>query len=864
MTTPMRKQYLQIKKRYPGTIVFFRLGDFYETFDEDAQTVSRVCDIVLTSRPVSKGQRVPMAGVPYHAVEGYIAKLINAGHRVAIVEQVREEAEKGLMPREVLRVVTPGTVVEPGLLEAKKNNYLAAIFPQDKAVGLAYADITTGEFAATQWEGEEALLRAKEELSRLHPAESLIPSKAQSIDFSAELPLRFTPFDAWRFEPEEGEQTLLQHFRVASLEGYGLRDRPLAIGAAGAILHYLNQNQPASLRQIDSLRGYFTSNFMALDPSTRRNLELIETIHERKVEGSLFWVLDATLTAMGGRLLRQWLNQPLLDLQALNQRLDAVQAIYQAGRVRIELREALKGLRDLERLTSRAVQGIAGPRDLLAIKEVLETVPTIKSLVSTLDLEESHPLQAVTHALDPCPEGVGLIARAIADDAPPVLGSGNAIAVGYSTELDALVKLSQGSKEWLANLETQERARTGIKSLKVRFNKVFGYYIEVSQANLHLVPADYIRKQTLVGGERFITPELKEYEAQIFNAQEIIRQLEFQIFTQVLQESSAFAPRLMQTARALAQLDVFSALAEVAVRNRYTRPILSEGDRITVREGRHPVVELTVPKEPFVPNDCYLSSQDQIILLTGPNMAGKSTYLRQVALIVLMAQIGSFVPAEEAEIGLVDRIFTRIGAREDIASGQSTFMVEMIETAHILHQATEKSLLILDEIGRGTSTYDGISIAWAVVEYIHNHSRLQAKTLFATHYHELTELADFLPRVKNFNVAVVEEGDQVIFLRHIVPGGADRSYGIHVARLAGIPKEVINRAQKILVELEKGATPAERAPHRARPEQLALFLTEPHPLLKELESLNLDSLSPLDALSKLHQWQKRLKEDKND
>lgn len=862
MTTPLRKQYLQIKKRYPGTIVFFRLGDFYETFDEDAHTVSRVCDIVLTSRPVAKAQRVPMAGVPYHAVEGYIAKLINAGHRVAIVEQIREETEKGLMPREVVRVVTPGTVVEPGLLEAKKNNYLAAIFPQDRAVGLAYADITTGEFAATQWEGEESLLRAKEELSRLHPAECLLPSKSEK-SFAADLPLRFTPYDAWRFDAEEAEQALLQHFGVASLEGYGLGDRPLATAAAGAILYYLSQNQPDSLRQLENLRGYSTSSFMTLDPATRRNLELTETIHDRKVEGSLLWVLDATLTPMGGRLLRQWLNQPLLDIGTLNQRLDAVQGIYQAGRVRIELREALKALRDVERLTSRVVQGISGPRDLLAIKEVLQTAPTIKSIVSTLDLGEGHPLLATSKDLDPCPEGVGLISRAIADDAPPVLGSGNAIAAGYSAELDALVKLSQGSKEWLANLEARERSRTGIKSLKVRFNKVFGYYIEVSQANLHLVPRDYIRKQTLVGGERFITPELKEYEAQILNAQENIRQLEAQIFAQLLQELSVFAPRLMHTARALAQLDVYSALAEVAIRNRYIRPTLSEDDRIVIREGRHPVVELTVPEEPFVPNDCHLSSQEQIILLTGPNMAGKSTYLRQVALIVLMAQIGSFVPAAEAEIGLIDRIFTRIGAREEIASGQSTFMVEMIETAHILHQATEKSLLILDEIGRGTSTYDGISIAWAVVEYIHSHPRLRAKTLFATHYHELTELADFLPRVKNFNVAVVEEGDQVIFLRRIVPGGADRSYGIHVARLAGIPKGVISRAQEILGELEKGATPAERAPHRARPEQLALFLTEPHPLLKELESLDLDSLSPLDALSKLHQWQKRLKDEKS-
>jgi DNA mismatch repair protein MutS len=859
--TPIRRQYLQIKKQYPDTIVLFRLGDFYETFDEDAKIVSKACDIVLTSRPVGKGQRVPLAGVPYHAVDGYLAKLIKAGHKVAIVEQVGDQPVRGLVPREVIRVVTPGTIVEPTLLEEKRNNYLAALVIEDNRAGIAYADITTGEFATTQLSGDNVVQAVVEELERLRPAECLIQdTSTPPIYQSTNLPIyQSTKYESWRFELGNARQALLDHFQVASLAGYGCEGLPLAVRAAGAIVQYLRETQKAALAQLSDLRTYSISEFMTLDASTRRNLELTQTIRTGSVKGSLLGVLDATVTAMGGRLLRQWLNQPLLDVDKLEQRLDAVEALYQDTPTRTQVMVLLKELADLERLTSRVAQHIAVPRDLAGIRQSLEKVPQIREALS--QVKNTHPLQTLLPQLDPCEEITVLIEEAIVDDPPATLASGGVIQPGFSAELDSIIAASRDAKRWVANLEQTERKRTGIKNLKVGYNKVFGYYIEVTKSNLEAVPEEYIRKQTLVNAERFITPELKEYESLILNAQERILDIEARLFREVCDQVAAAAERLLFTARALAHLDVYAALAEVAIRNNYVRPVLTDNAEIEIVAGRHPVVELIRQEEPFVPNDARLSQEEMILVITGPNMSGKSTFLRQVALIVLMAQVGSFVPADQARIGLVDRIFTRIGAQDEIWAGQSTFMVEMIEMASILHHATNRSLLILDEIGRGTSTYDGMSIAWAVVEYIHNHPRLRAKTLYATHYHELTELASLLPRVRNYNVAVVEEGDRVIFLHKIVPGGADRSYGIHVAQLAGLPKTVIHRAEEILKELERDSQRAPLRPRRiAEIRQLALF-PETSPIIEELKKLDLESMTPLEALNKLYELQRKVGSD---
>jgi DNA mismatch repair protein MutS len=864
--TPLRRQYLQIKKQYPDAILLFRLGDFYETFDEDAKVLAQTCDIVLTSRPVGKNQRVPLAGVPHHAVEGYIAKLINAGYKVAICEQVSDQAVKGLMPREVVRVITPGTVVEPTLLDEKRNNYLAALVVEGNKAGIAYVDITTGEFAATQVSDDDVWQAVEQELERLQPAEVLV---SQISNLKSQISNHLSPYDDWRFELGNARQALLDHFGVASLAGFGCEGLPLAVQAAGAIVQYLRETQKAALGQLRGLSTYSPTAFMNLDAATRRNLELLQTIRTGSVKGSLLGVLDATVTAMGGRLFRQWLNQPLLDRDQLERRLDAVDAFYHDTPARTEVRALLKELSDLERLANRVVQRIAGPRDLLGIRKSLEAVPRLREVVegmedkSLLSHIPSAPLRTGPYSLDPCPEVGALIEQAIADDAPATLTSGGVIRPGFSAELDNVVTASRDAKRWVANLEATERKRTGIKSLKVGYNKVFGYYIEVTKANLDAVPEEYIRKQTLVNAERYITPELKEYEALILNAQERILDLESTIFHQVCEQVGAFAERLLGAARALAHLDVYAALAEVALRYNYVRPVLTEGDEIEIVAGRHPVVELTQRDEPFVPNDVCLSPEETILVITGPNMSGKSTFLRQVAIIVLMAQIGSFIPADEARIGLVDRIFTRIGAQDEISAGQSTFLVEMVETANILHHASVRSLLILDEIGRGTSTYDGISIAWAVVEYIHNHPRLRAKTLFATHYHELTELAGILPHVRNYNVAVTEEGDKVIFQHKIVPGSADRSYGIHVAQLAGIPRAVINRAAEILSELEDYSDLREKRQRvgEVAVQQLPLFGTEPHPVVEEIRQLKIDEMSPLEAISKLYQLQRRAGEE---
>ncbi|HUT20199.1 MAG TPA: DNA mismatch repair protein MutS [Anaerolineae bacterium] len=850
--TPARRQYLQIKAQYPGAIVLFRLGDFYETFEDDAKVVAQVCDIVLTSRPIGRGKRVPLAGVPYHAIEGYIAKLINAGHRVAIVDQVGDEPINGVVPREVTRVVTPGTIVEPALLDERRNNFLGALCVDGERAGIAHVDITTGEFATTEMQSNEIWRTVHEELERLQLVELLVPEEQRE---HVEVQIQVTPYGAWHFELETARRVLHEQFEVASLEGFGCEGKPLAIRAAGAVIYYLQETQRAALDQLDTLTTYSSSEYMTLDPATRRNLELTQTIREGRARGSLLGVLDATATATGGRLLRQWINQPLLDLSRLHARLDMVEAFQQDTALRARIRSLLKGVSDLERLVGRVVQRIAGPRDVVGIRTTLEAVPALRGALAP----QGEALPALTDLvaeLAPCSGTAELIADAIVDDAPATIASGGAIRTGFSEEMDELARSVQEAKEWIASLEREARQETGIKSLKVGFNKVFGYYIEVTKANLDAVPDTYIRKQTLVNAERYITPELKEYEALVLNAEDRMQEIETRLFREVCERVAAAAPGLLRTARALARLDVVSALAEVAVHGRYVRPTLTDDGDLHVVAGRHPVVERTMRQEPFVPNDTHLSDDEKLLIITGPNMSGKSTYIRQVALIVLMAQIGSFVPADEASIGLVDRIFTRIGAQDEISAGQSTFMVEMVEAAYILNHATGKSLVVLDEIGRGTSTYDGISIAWAMVEYIHNHPRLGAKTLFATHYHELTDLQRVLPRVRNYNVAVAEQGDRVVFLHHIVPGGADKSYGIHVAQLAGMPKPVIHRAEQILEQLERDAA---RSPGQARPQaetlQLPLFNTT-SPALEALRSLDVNSLTPIEALTRLYELQR--------
>ncbi len=838
--SPARQQYLDIKRDYPNTILFFRLGDFYETFDEDAELTARELDIVLTSRSVGKGVRAPLAGIPYHAVENYLARLIEKGYHVAICEQIGETPIKGLFPRKVVRVVTPGTVTEPALLPGDSNNYLASVFCDGRLASVSYVDITTGEFAVTELPLEA--LRA--ELTRLHPAEVLYPDN-QSLNDG--IRGHKTSYPAWRFESGKCEETLLSHFRASTLDGFGVKRGSLATRAAGAIIQYLKDTQPDSLNLLTSLRCYSINEFMTLDTATRRNLELDETLRgERK--GSLLGTLDKTVTPMGKRMIHQWVSQPLLNVDRIKRRQNGVQYFFDDGMKRAEVRAALKPLADLERLVNRVLAGYAQPRDLVAMRDTLSRIPDILNLMGQ-DQTSTLP------KLELANEELSLLQTCIDDDPPATLQNTGIIRSGYSQELDSVIEASQHARDWIASLEAVERERTGLKTLKVGYNKVFGYYIEISRGAAEKAPSNYIRKQTLVNAERFITPEMKEYETLVLNAEERIREIELRLFKESCAILSKSAYKLLQIARSLAVLDVLSALAETAALGGYVRPEVLEGTQLEIREGRHPVVEQSLHDKRYIPNDVIFEKGEIVRVITGPNMSGKSTYLRQTALIVLIAQIGSFVPADSARIGLVDRIFTRIGAQDEIHAGQSTFMVEMIEAANILHHATSRSLLILDEIGRGTSTYDGLSIAWGMIEYIHNHPHLRAKTLFATHYHELTQLAELLPGVRNYNVAVSEADNKVVFLHKIVPGGADRSYGIHVAQLAGLPAPVIQRANEIMAELEKTSGRAVKIdPHAA---QQAMLFPESSPLLDELKELDANSLSPIEALNKLFEWQKK-------
>jgi DNA mismatch repair protein MutS len=865
--TPLLTQYQAIKREHQDVILLFRLGDFYEMFGEDAKIGSQVLELTLTSREIGKGRRVPMCGLPYHALERYLPRLLAAGHKAAVCDQM-EDAKKarGIVKREVTRILTPGTVVEDYLLEEKANNFLVSLTREGENFGLAALDCSTGDFRVTEI---AALPRLLEEVSRLQPAEILLASELLADEnFRAALAqahtCAITPTEEALFLTATPEQMLLRHFSVSALSGFGCEALPAAQRAAAGALIYLQQTQKSALQQIRALSTYATSEFMVLDATTRRNLELFNNLRDNTKANTLLALLDGTITAMGGRLLRGWLGAPLLDLGEIHRRQQAVGALVKSPADREKIRQALKSIADIERLVARSAAAAAHGRDLSGLRDSLTAAPELFSL-----LEKNPQLAALAEGVDPVADLRELLARALADSPPITLREGNIIRPGYSEALDKLRRAKTEGKEWIASLETKERERTGIKSLKIGFNSVFGYYLEISRPNLPSVPADYIRKQTLANAERFITPDLKEYESLVLGAEEKIAALEFELFCELRAKVAAEASRLQALAGRIATIDVLAALAEAAVRNHYVCPQVEVGEALEIHEGRHPVVEVT-QGEPFIPNDCRLDGSDQqVIIITGPNMAGKSTYLRQTALIVLMAQIGAFVPAKSAAIGLVDRIFTRVGAADDLASGRSTFMLEMTEAANILHNATGKSLIILDEIGRGTSTFDGLSIAWAVAEYIHN-ALAGAKTLFATHYHQLNELAETLPRIKNYRVAVKEKGDSVIFLRKVVPGGTDRSYGIHVARLAGLPQPVLERAKEVLWSLEQSnhiGLPAEALAKAGQPKfmspppsfQMAMFEPKENPLLAELAALDLDDMTPREALSKLAEIQVRLK-----
>ena len=843
--TPLRQQYLEIKKEYPDAIVFFRLGDFYETFDDDAKKTAEALDIVLTSRPVAKGVRVPMAGIPFHAVDNYLGRLIEKGYHVAICEQVGDQPDKGLFPREVIRVVTPGTIVEPNLLQGGRNNYLACLTLQDGKAGLAYVDVSTGELAATEISEGDIENQLRAELQRLGPAEVLLSEMA---DERVATGFNLTRIPNWYFEPGRSVEIIRAQFSVSDLSGLGLKPYPLAVRATGALLKFLQETQKNLLNLELSYSTYSLSDFMVLDAETRRNLELTETLREAKTEGSLLSVLDKTRTPMGKRLLRSWVNKPLLDVSRIGQRLDAVQYFFDRGVERREIADLLKQLHDLERLVNRIVSGAARPNDLVALREDLRSFPELFTLLQT----DHKALKSILEGWQNFGSELELLENAISDDPPANINNIGLIRPGFSEELDQIMYSSKHAREWINALEANERQRTGIKTLRVGFNKVFGYYIDISRGMADKAPEEYIRKQTLVNSERYITPELKEYESLVLNAETQILEIELKVFNQVCAQLGKSSGELLESSRKIAQLDCLISLAEVAALNNYTRPVLKEEKGIEILAGRHPVVEHLSHQTRYISNDTVFEDGEIIRLITGPNMSGKSTFLRQVVLIVLMAQIGSFVPADKAEIGLVDRIFTRIGAQDAIHQGQSTFMVEMLETANILNNATPRSLLILDEIGRGTSTYDGLSIAWAIIEYLHSHPKLKPLTLFATHYHELTELASLYPGVRNYNVAVSEADGEVIFLHKIVPGAADRSYGIHVAQMAGLPAPVISRANEILKQLE--ATSGTTMPEaKEEKEQLRLF-PENNPLMGAFKKLDLESLTPIQALNKLYEW----------
>ena len=849
-STPLMRQYHSIKQQVPKALLMFRLGDFYELFFDDAVTAARELEITLTSRNKEKGQAIPMCGVPHHSSEGYIARLIQKGYRVAVCEQMEDaKLTKTLVRREITRIVTPGTATESNLLRSHENNYLAAVVQNGTQAGLAHVDVSTGEFRVTEIQADEVLAA----LENMNAREVLLPEQAR-----LEATCLRTNLDAWVFDFDYSERTLREHFKLLSLDGCGLAGKPLAVGAAGAVLHYLRDTQRSALEHLDRPGYYDRADAMILDAVTVRNLELVEPLFagERK-DSTLISVLDETSTGMGGRLLRRRLLRPALIQTEIEARLDAVAQLLSQTIDRSELRKTLGGILDLERLLAKVTIGTAGPRDLLALGRSLSIIPALKFSAGT-----ATRLSEIAVQLDAVPEVHTRILTAIADEPPVNLADGGTIRDGFHPELDELRDISRNSRQYIAQIEVRERARTGIASLKVRFNNVFGYYIEITKANQQLAPADYERKQTLVNAERFTTPELKELEAKVLTAEEKILDLERLIFAEVRTFAAQHAARIRGTAAAVAEIDVTATLAQIAAQNRYSRPRFSNAGEMRVMAGRHPVIEKLTEKQAqrFIPNDLYLDSNKEFIgVITGPNMGGKSTYLRQAALISILAQMGSYVPAEEALLPIVDRVFTRIGAADNLARGRSTFMVEMTETAVILNTATSKSLIVLDEIGRGTATYDGLALAWAVAEYIHD--KIHAKTLFATHYHELTELDETLKGVRNLHVSVKEAGDQIIFLRKVEPGRADRSYGIEVARLAALPVSVIERARQVLTLHEKSehAVTEELTPRRSGPLQIQLFEPVNYQIADRIRNLKLDELRPIEALQVLSELQQELK-----
>ncbi len=876
--TPMMQQYMETKSQYPDCILFYRLGDFYEMFFDDALTASKELEITLTGKNCGMEERAPMCGVPYHAVDGYLTKLVSKGYKVAICEQVEDPKQaKGIVKREVVRIVTPGTILDAAAIDESKNNYIMCIVYIADRYGLSVADVTTGDYFVTELPDGQKL---KDEIFKFMPSEiicneSFYMSGMDLEDMKNRLGITIYSLESWYFDDEICKSKLMEHFKVSSLQGLGLADYDCGVISAGALLQYLLETQKNDLSHMTHITPYTTGKYMMLDSSTRRNLELCETLREKQKRGSLLWVLDKTKTAMGARTLRKYIEQPLIERTEIERRLDAVTELKEEAISREEIREYLSPVYDLERLITRITYGSANPRDLTAFSTSLEMLPAIHYILEDM---KSDLLCEICKEMDTLEDLCSLVKSAIAQEPPIAMKEGNIIRDGYSEEVDTLRRAKSDGKTWLAKLEEQEREKTGIKNLKIKYNKVFGYYLEVTNSYKELVPEYYTRKQTLANSERYITPELKELEDTILGAEDKLYALEYELYCTVRDTIAGEVIRIQKTAKAVAALDVFTSLALVAERNNYIRPTINVQGKIDIKDGRHPVVEQMIPNGSFICNDTVLDDKKQrISIITGPNMAGKSTYMRQVALIVLMAQLGSYVPASKANIGLVDRIFTRVGASDDLASGQSTFMVEMTEVANILRNATSKSLLVLDEIGRGTSTFDGLSIAWAVVEYISDAKLLGAKTLFATHYHELTELEGKINNVNNYCIAVKEKGDDIVFLRKIVKGGADKSYGIQVAKLAGVPDIVINRAKEIVEELadeditsrvseiaSREAEAKKKTKSKKYDEvdiaQFSLFDTvKDDDVLEELKSIDVGNLTPIDALNTIYRLQNKLK-----
>lgn len=876
--TPMMQQYMETKSQYPDCILFYRLGDFYEMFFDDALTASKELEITLTGKNCGMEERAPMCGVPYHAVDGYLTKLVSKGYKVAICEQVEDPKQaKGIVKREVVRIVTPGTILNAAAIDESKNNYIMCIVYIADRYGLSVADVTTGDYFVTELPDGQKL---KDEIFKFMPSEiicneSFYMSGMDLEDMKNRLGITIYSLESWYFDDEICKSKLMEHFKVSSLQGLGLSDYDCGVISAGALLQYLLETQKNDLSHMTHITPYTTGKYMMLDSSTRRNLELCETLREKQKRGSLLWVLDKTKTAMGARTLRKYIEQPLIERTEIERRLDAVTELKEEAISREEIREYLSPVYDLERLITRITYGSANPRDLTAFSTSLEMLPAIHYILEDM---KSDLLCEICKEMDTLEDLCSLVKSAIAQEPPIAMKEGNIIRDGYSEEVDTLRRAKSDGKTWLAKLEEQEREKTGIKNLKIKYNKVFGYYLEVTNSYKELVPEYYTRKQTLANSERYITPELKELEDTILGAEDKLYALEYELYCTVRDTIAGEVIRIQKTAKAVAALDVFTSLALVAERNNYIRPTINVQGKIDIKDGRHPVVEQMIPNGSFICNDTVLDDKKQrISIITGPNMAGKSTYMRQVALIVLMAQLGSYVPASKANIGLVDRIFTRVGASDDLASGQSTFMVEMTEVANILRNATSKSLLVLDEIGRGTSTFDGLSIAWAVVEYISDAKLLGAKTLFATHYHELTELEGKINNVNNYCIAVKEKGDDIVFLRKIVKGGADKSYGIQVAKLAGVPDIVINRAKEIVEELadeditsrvseiaSREAEAKKKTKSKKYDEvdiaQFSLFDTvKDDDVLEELKSIDVGNLTPIDALNTIYRLQNKLK-----